>query len=145
MGLSIASINDGVFTEIQEELGFLQQGSFRSVVPFHWNDDGILDYWITDVEEPSQLMVSSGCNENAWLYITGPTGTSISFISDEKQYYGELNGASSYAASISPQLHFGLGPVSNITEVKMREPGGSWELIADSMEVPAKLSLWSQE
>ena len=73
MGLSILERDESNrFEEVQSKWGFDQMGSFRSIVPFNWNNDGVLDYWITDAEKPAKLMASNGCSNGNWLYITGP-------------------------------------------------------------------------
>ena len=141
LGLSIQTIQDGQFVEIQEELGFAMQGSFRSIIPFHWNGDGVLDYWITDVNNPSILMESNGCSEGTWLFVTGMEGTALRFQVAEKQYYGEVHGSSSYNASISPQVHFGLGDVEVIRNVEVRYPNSQWQLIHEELRVPHQLAL----
>ena len=141
LGLSIQAVQDGLFTAVQDTFGFTQQGSFRSVVPFHWNDDGVLDYWITDADQASMLMESNGCSYGSWLFVEGPSGTAIRFQVGEKWYYGEVHGASSYAASLSPQAHFGLGDTAVITDVEVRYPNEPWILLHDTLSVPYTLSL----
>ena len=145
MGLSVQAQQNGIFVEVQEEYGFVQQGSFRSIVPFHWNGDGVLDYWITQAEQASVLMASNGCSNGAWFFVQGPVGVTIRFDVGEQKFYGELQGASSYAASVSPQVHFGLGDVHEIENVEIRYPGQEWELLYERLAVPKDLRLSYRE
>ena len=141
MGLSLQALQEGVFVDVQEEYGFVQQGSFRSIVPFHWNGDGVLDYWITQADKASVLMASNGCSDGAWLFAKGPSGVAIRFDVGEKKFYGELHGASSYAASVSPQVHFGLGDIKAVENVEIRYPGKDWEVLYDTLDVPTELHI----
>ena len=136
MGLSLQHMQEGRFVEVQEEYGFDMQGSFRSIVPFHWNGDGILDYWITQASQASVLMASNGCSQGNWLFVRGITGSAIRFRSYSDVFYGEVQGASSYAASIMPQIHFGLGDVSEIYDVEVRSPTGDWDVLYETLAVP---------
>ena len=141
LGLSIQTFQDDTFVEVQEEFGFDMQGSFRSIVPFHWNQDGVLDYWISDAENASILMESNGCSDGNWLFVTGSTGTRIRFSAGQDQYYGEIHGASSYNASITPHIHFGLGAHQSIQNVEIRLPNSQWQLLHEDLSVPHNLVL----
>ena len=141
MGLSLQAIQSDVFEDVQDDYGFDQQGSFRSIVPFHWNGDGVLDYWITQANNASVLMSSNGCSDGAWLFVQGPSGVAVRFDVGAQKFYGEVQGASSYAASESPQVHFGLGDADMIENVEIRYPGQGWEMIHQQLAVPADLTL----
>ena len=141
LGLSVLEFDDGLFKEAADKWGFTQQGSFRSIIPFHWNDDGVLDYWITDADKGSLLMTSNGCSQGNWLFIDGPSGTAVRFQVGEHRFYGEIHGASSYAASISPQVHFGVGMVDEIDMLEIRYPNSEWTLLHETLSVPRHLSI----
>ena len=141
MQISLGLQIDGEFTEAREQFGFTSWGSFRSIVPIHWNDDGILDYWITEAEKAPRLMVSNGCSENSWLTFTGPNHTAVKLTADDQVWYGELSNASSYGASRSSSWHVGLGDQKNISKIEVRFPGENWKLYAEKLDVNQKISL----
>jgi len=60
---------------------------------------------------------------------------------EEQTFYGEVQGASSYAASVSPQVHFGLGDVSTVENVEIRYPGKEWQMLHEALDVPADLHI----
>ena len=128
--LSLLMQDEGAFRDLTTRFGFTDTGSFRSIVPLHWNEDGILDYWITDVQHGGQLWLSNGCSDENWLNFKGPIGTAIRFRSNNQELYGELNNSSSYGASISAHWHIGLGRITEIEQVEIRYPGQNWEFFA---------------
>lgn len=61
---------DGVFTA--RPFG---EGSYRAVVPFDHNGDGVLDWIATPAVEAPELWVSDGCTANGWLAFDVPNGS----------------------------------------------------------------------
>ena len=112
--LSILVQNPTGFTEQASDLGFHETGSFRSIIPIHWNDDGILDYWVTDVEKAPQLWTSDNCTTNNWLNIEAPNHTMIRIKAKGITWTGLVHGQSSYGANRSPHWHVGLGTVTEL-------------------------------
>lgn len=141
MQASVALRTGDSFSEAREQFGFTEWGSFRSIVPFHWNGDGILDYWITDVENAPLLMVSNLCSDNNWLEFTGPNHTAIKFWTGEQIWYGEINNNSSYGASRSPHWHVGLGDKRSIQNIMIRLPGKDWTVYAEELSTKQRISL----
>lgn len=141
--LSILLQEDGMFQEQPDNSVFDQMGSFRSVVPLHWNADGVLDYWITDVEKPPTLWISDTCTTGNWLYFTGQIGTAIRLTVQQPDteesattevWYGELQNSSSYGASIQANWHVGLGN-KVVTQIHIRFPhfpNENWLLWSDN-------------
>ena len=126
LGLSALMQSPEGFEEMISEWGMTKQGSFRSIVPLHWNDDGILDYWITDVEAPPQLWTSDDCTTNNWLNIEAPNGTMVRIQANGVTWTGLVHGQSSYGANRSPHWHVGLGKVTKLQSMEVRFPNQDW-------------------
>ena len=141
MQASVALRTGDSFSEARDDFGFTEWGSFRSIVPFHWNNDGILDYWITDVEKSPLLMVSNRCSDNNWLEFTGPNHTAIKFWTGEQIWYGEINNNSSYGATRSPHWHVGLGDENSIQNIMIRLPGEDWTTYAEELPTKQRISI----
>jgi len=141
LSISILMRDGEGFREVATRLGFTDSGSFRSIVPLHWNQDGILDYWITDVEKGGQLWLSNGCDSGNWINFKGPIGTAIRFTSNGQTYYGEVQNSSSYAASVSAHWHVGLGNTEKIDNLEIRLPTEDWKAYPSEIEINQTVTL----
>jgi hypothetical protein len=141
MSFSIARQSDGLFTEIQDEIGVTATGSFRSIIPLHWNQDGVLDLLITDVDQAPLLYVSNNCTENNYISFTGKEGTKVRFKAGGESFVGELHTGSSFGASQEPLLHFGLGSVEIIEDLEIQYRGQDWMTFASTVNVPQRYNL----
>ena len=129
------------FIETSSKWGLDLMGSFRSIIPLHWNDDGILDYWITDVEQAPTLMVSNGCSDGNWLSFTGMNGTKIKVHARNRTWTGSLYGQSSYGANRSPLWHIGLGGIQTVQQIEIQRPGETWSTWQESIPVNQHLHI----
>ena len=139
--LSVLQQTPDGFVERAQDWGWTALGSFRSVLPLHWNDDGVLDYWITDVEEPPTLLVSNGCSEGNWLHFLGPNGTMVKVTQGEIQWTGMIHGQSSYGVNRSPHWHVGLGGIQTIDRIEIRLPNQDWILWNESVPTNQHLTV----
>jgi hypothetical protein len=144
MSFSISTQIDGQFVEIQDEIGLTVTGSFRSVIPFHWNKDGVLDLLITDTDQAPLLYVSNNCTLNNYIYFTGKEGTKVRFSGGDQSFVGELHTGSSFSASQDPLLHFGLGDLEHIENVEVQYRGEGWSMLYETLQVPQHIVLENQ-
>ncbi|MGC6507530.1 MAG: FG-GAP repeat domain-containing protein [Myxococcota bacterium] len=134
---SVASWSGGQFEEVASELGFDEEGSYRAVLPIHWNNDGIMDYWISEVRKTPLLYVSEGCTGSSYLYVQAPEGTYIRYEQNGKRHSRRISGSSSYAASISPQIQIGFGEQETLQQVAIKLPRTSkWHEVSESLSLP---------
>jgi len=127
LGMSMLQQSPDGFIEKASDWGMSSMGSFRSIIPLHWNDDGILDYWITDVEEAPQLWLSDSCTNNNWLNIEAPNGTMVKLRANGVTWTGQVHGQSSYGANRSPHWHVGLSKVTQLQSMEVRFPNQEWQ------------------
>ena len=103
------------------DLGLARTGSWRSVVAYHHNQDGVLDFVVTSVRRP-QLYVSDGCVTGAWLTVVAPVGSWIEVDAGGRTWVDEVRTRSSYGGAGSPEVHFGLGAVDVVDAIRVRPP-----------------------
>ena len=111
--------------ELANEHGFGQMGSWRSIVASDHNDDGVLDFIVSDVEHRPMLLLSESCTANAWLEVGAPHGSRIEIQAGERTWTGWANTASSFGGAVEPVAHFGLGAVETVDAVVVHRPDGT--------------------
>jgi hypothetical protein len=142
MTVSVLGMVDNKFEEQAPEFGMTDEGSFRSVVPMHWNTDGVLDYWVSDVVSPPLLYVSQGCSENNWLYLKAPEGTQLSYMENGLLQRHRVHSSSSYGASIQLQIHLGFGARSTLENAQILIPGESeWRPLESPLSLPNRIHI----
>ena len=123
--ISLLAQRDGVFVEVAPELGLDEMGSWRSVVAFHYNDDGVLDLLITDVRKRPMLFVSEGCTDADWLTVDAPPGSRIEVEAGGRRQTHWATTHTGYWASSSPITHIGLGEASTVERLTVTLPDGT--------------------
>ena len=110
--------------ELANEYGFGQMGSWRSIVASDHNDDGVLDFIVSDVENRPILLMSDGCTANAWLEVGAPHGSRVEVTVGDQTWTGWANTASSFGGAVEPVVHFGLGAADTVDKVSIEKPDG---------------------
>jgi len=110
--------------ELANEHGFGQMGSWRSIVASDHNNDGVLDFIVSDVENRPILLMSDGCTANAWLEVGAPHGSRVEVTAGGQTWTGWANTASSFGGAVEPVVHFGLGAVNTVDKVSVEKPDG---------------------
>jgi hypothetical protein len=111
---------DGTFSERAEELGFIEDGITRGMVPFDYDKDGDLDVIIGRLELPPILFRNDIENAGDWLNIRSPGIDSnadgigirveVTTVAGGPVLLRETSGSSSYLGQYSGRvLHVGLG------------------------------------
>ena len=110
--------------ELANEHGFGQMGSWRSIVASDHNDDGVLDFIVSDVEHRPIMLLSDGCTANTWLEVGAPHGSRIEVTAGGETWVGWANTASSFGGAVEPVVHFGLGLIDTVDKVSVQKPDG---------------------
>jgi enediyne biosynthesis protein E4 len=120
----LAQDADGQFGEIGDDLGFFQDGTFRSLVTQDFNDDGVLDILATDYYTAPRLYMSNSCTAAGWLRIAGPPGSKVSVTIGERTWVDHITRESGYGAGQPANVHVGLGDEDTIDRLEVRLPDG---------------------
>ena len=109
---------------LANEYGFGQLGSWRTIVASDHNNDGVLDFIVSDVQHRPMLLMSESCTANTWLEVGAPHGSRIEVSAGDQTWTGWANTASSFGGAVEPVVHFGLGSVDAVDKVTVEKPDG---------------------
>ncbi|MDP2313283.1 MAG: CRTAC1 family protein [Pseudomonadota bacterium] len=98
---------------------FDRDGSWRAVVAWDDNQDGVLDLLVTDVVERPALWLSDGCTEAGWLEVEGPVGAKVEVRAGGVDQTTWITQQSSMAASRTPIAHVGLGTAQEVELIRV--------------------------
>ncbi|MFN9296582.1 MAG: CRTAC1 family protein [Acidobacteriota bacterium] len=132
------NLRNGRFRDVSRDTGltaFAKQsargGSFADI-----DNDGDLDFVVSNIDSLPTLAENRGGNQQNWLRIVlqGQTcnrmavGAKVKVTTPNTVSYNRLRAGESYLSSADPRLHFGLGKESTVT-VEVQWPGGKTEVI----------------
>jgi len=127
------NLGDGTFKEIGEEAGADNDLDGRGLAVADFDDDGLLDYYQTNANQPALLLKGAAANPGSWLQLRlqGTTsnrdaiGARVLVTAGGETYLREVNGGNGYSSQSTFRLHFGLGKAKKIDAVEIRWPSGT--------------------
>ena len=130
------------FEEVRSDIGLdVAYGSFRNVLTYDINRDGIQDMIVTDIEKNPVVFLSEGCTAENWIEIEAPTGTWIEITTANGTYRSRVRNDSGFRASISPRLWFGLEDLDSIDSIAYQIPRQDWEEISGPIATRRKIQI----
>jgi enediyne biosynthesis protein E4 len=104
-----------------------------------YDNDGDLDFFVLNIDGPSNLLRNDGGNRNNWLNIRlvgtksnrDGVGARVVVRSGDLVQTEEKQSASSYLSQNDPRLHFGFGKRDKIDEIVIRWPSGIIQKLTD--------------
>jgi hypothetical protein len=140
MGRGIASkernalfVNEGGtgFKRAQDSVLSVESES-RGVFTGDFDNDGRMDLFVTNNDAPPFLFHNQAANDNAWLALeligrapnTDAVGARVTIMTPQGPLAREVNIGNGFAGSSSTRLHFGLGQLRKVGEVKIQWPNG---------------------
>jgi hypothetical protein len=111
---------------------FRHKSVSRGMAVGDYDDDGDLDVFILNLDQPSILLRNDGGNKNHWLMIQlrgtksnrDGVGARVTVRAGDLTLVEERKTGTSYLSQNDPRLHFGLGPRKHVDEVTIRWPSG---------------------
>ncbi|MCB2262222.1 MAG: FG-GAP-like repeat-containing protein [Candidatus Thiosymbion ectosymbiont of Robbea hypermnestra] len=104
----------------------------RGVFTGDFDNDGRIDLFVTNNDAPPNLFHNRSADENAWLSLeltgrapnTDAVGARATIVTPLGTLVREVNIGNGFAGGSSPRLHFGLGKVTAVDEVRIQWPDG---------------------
>ena len=102
------------------------------------DNDGGLDLLVVNRDAPPHLLMNRVSQHGNWIRLKVLTragrdahAATVSAQVAGKRQYRDVQPAASYLSSNDPRVHFGLGPATEITDVRVRWPDGTSEAFGD--------------
>jgi hypothetical protein len=128
-------LGDHTFKEMAAEAGVDNDKDGRGLAIFDADNDGGLDIYQTNANQPSLLYRNTGHRGN-WvqLALTGapmrdPFGARVTLTAGGRTQVREVNGGNGYAGESTTRLHFGIGEATRVDAVTIRWPDGTTESV----------------
>lgn len=134
--------NDGnlSFSERARESGLDSTRDGRGVVCFDYDNDGDLDLFVANQNQPPHLYRNNLSPTNHWLMVklvSEPAtkinrdglGARVTLVTDQGRQLREHNGGKCYSGQSDPRLHFGLGREARVKLLEVRWPDGGMQYL----------------
>ena len=130
-----------VFRDVNEQAGpwFRTKSVSRGMAVADYDNDGDLDAFFLNLDQPSRLVSNSGVPGHHWLMIQlvgtlsnrDGIGARVTVRAGDLVRVEERLSSSGYLSQNDPRLHFGLGPRKKVDSVEVRWPSGATSLLKD--------------
>jgi hypothetical protein len=123
---------DGTFTEVAAAAGVDTDLDGRGIGVGDFNNDGVLDFYQTNANQPALLFRGRPENPGNWVALKligsksnrDAIGARVILTAGGNAYLREVNGGNGYAGQSTSRLHFGVGSASRVEQVEIRWPSG---------------------
>ncbi|MGH9340366.1 MAG: CRTAC1 family protein [Acidobacteriota bacterium] len=130
------------FIDLSSQAGnsFAEQWAGRGLATGDLDRDGDLDVVITAANQPAHVLRNDGGNQGNWisLRLVGSRsnrdgiGAAVQVVSPAgTRQFATVSTTGSYLSAVPPDIHFGLGPESQITQIEIRWPSGVVQRLDD--------------
>ncbi len=133
--------NQRVFVDISRSAGpfFDSRLIARGLATGDFDNDGDLDFFVLNIDQPSLLLRNDGGNRNNWitLKLVGTrsnrdgVGARVTVRTGDTSQIDEKMSAGSYLSQNDPRLHFGLGKAPKVDEITIKWPSGKVQRLRD--------------
>ncbi len=130
-----------VFVDVSRSVGpyFDTRSVARGLATGDFDNDGDLDFFVLNIDQPSVLLRNDGGNRNNWLSLNligtksnrDGVGARVTVHSGDFTQVAEKMSASSYLSQNDPRLHFGLGQRTIVDEVTIQWPSGKTQKLKE--------------
>jgi len=104
-----------------------------------YDNDGDLDGFVLNIDQPSMLIRNNGGNRGNWLMLelTGTKsnkdglGAKVTVSAGGQVQSDEKKAGTSYLSQANPRMQFGLGQATKVDEVTIRWPSGIEQKLKD--------------
>lgn len=130
---------DGTFVDAGAALGADSIGDGRGLAAADYDNDGDVDFLITNHDRPAELRMNRRGAEAAWLQVElvgsrgprDPVGAQVHLRAGGHHTVASLAAGQGFGSQFSRVLHFGLGARTQVDEVSVRWPSGGRTTLRD--------------
>jgi len=129
----------GAFTNVSDSAGepFAKPMVGRGLAVGDYDNDGDLDFLVSNNNQPGELIRNDGGNVNSWLGLRligtksnrDGVGARVRVTAGGFDQYEQVKGGGSYLSSSDPRLHFGLGSRRKVDAIEIRWPSGTVDVL----------------
>ncbi|HVT18865.1 MAG TPA: CRTAC1 family protein [Thermoanaerobaculia bacterium] len=135
------NLGNGTFKEIAEAAGVDNDLDGRGIAVADFDNDGLLDFYQTNKDQPSLLYRNRTAAAGNWLELKlagtrsnrDAVGARVTVRAGGNLLIREVNGGNGFAAQSSTRLHFGLGAATKLDSLEIRWPSGLVESLPPSL------------
>ncbi|HEX3526076.1 MAG TPA: CRTAC1 family protein [Thermoanaerobaculia bacterium] len=129
------NLGDQTFKEVAAEAGVANDLDGRGIGVADFDNDGLLDLYETNVDQPSLLYHGVSAPHGHWIELTlvgtksnrDAIGARVTVRAGANTWIREVNGGNGYASQSSKRVHVGLGTATRIDSLVVRWPSGRVE------------------
>ena len=132
---NVAGLNgQRIFVDVSRAAGpfFDTRSVGRGLATGDFDNDGDVDFFVLNIDQPSVLLRNDGGNRNNWITLRligtksnrDGIGAKVTVRAADLTQVDEKMSASSYLSQNDPRLHFGLGKRSKVDEITVNWPSG---------------------
>jgi enediyne biosynthesis protein E4 len=130
------------FTEEAAAVGLASDRDQRGVVVFDVDNDGDLDIFLANQDQPPELFLHRGVPGRHWLTVEligdparstarDAVGARVTVWTAAGRQIRERDGGNGFAGQSDPRLHFGLGTSRTVDRLEVRWPDGAVQVLED--------------
>ena len=131
----------GIFSETAAEWGLDVLGSWRSVVPWDDNGDGVVDLLMTHVTDRPVLWLSDSCTAAGWLEVAAPIGAQVVIEAGGRTQTSWVTAQSAVGGSKPPIVRFGLGEAALVDRLEVTGMDGQVWLVEAPFEARRRVTI----
>jgi hypothetical protein len=139
--LLLRNNGQGRFEDVSHHAGdgMMLKFSSRGAAFDDLDNDGDIDVVILNARREPSLLRNDSPRTHHWIQVRlqgtksnrGAVGARVSVVAADLTQIDEVHSGRSYQSDFGKRLHFGLGSRSSISEIRVKWPGGSTEVIRD--------------
>lgn len=131
----LRNLDGQLFKEMAAAAGVDNEMDGRGVAIADFNNDGRLDMYQTNADQPSLMYQNETAVAGKWIELKlvgtksnrDAIGARITLRAGGREWIREVDGGNGYSGQSSTRVHFGLGSVEKIDEMEIRWPSGKKE------------------
>jgi len=135
------NVGDDKFDDVSVQLSdyFQEENVGRGAATGDYDNDGDIDVFIMNLDNPCKFIRNNKGNENNWitLNLVGSTsnrdgiGAVVKVTTGDKTQVAQRKSTTGYLSQGDPRMHFGLAKSENVDRIEVKWPSGKLQELTD--------------